>query len=435
MKTNPRFVRFLFLVSVFAVSFSLGANAYSQAYGRIAFFAQSANTTDTEGNDSLFQEYVTTLTLQSGEVEQGFEYAADLRLASYPTEEENRRISIYNAYVGRKFNSHFGVRGGQMWLNELGALGSLGGFVAQVKGSKKSYGQFRIGGFGGLEPENLDVGYVTGITKFGGYFALDGDRGRSHVISYVNVRNSGQTERSTIVLTNFLPVGNDFFMYQAAEIDTYGVDKESLGMNYFFTNARYTLMKKFEIQGAYHHGRSIDFRTLTLDQINGRPITDSDTRGLLFESSEGRFTYLAGRGLRLYVGYGVDRSNEGEDLQDRLTTGFYSADLFHSGVDAQLSVSRRKRDDGSGYNTWNAAVGRMVSSKVYINGEYTSSLSILRFVGDDSVIVFTRPSSRRYSLSSMFYLSRAFTVMLTGEHTTADTVKENRLLGGITYRF
>jgi hypothetical protein len=412
-------------------------NVQSQAYGRIAFYAQSANSFLDDGTQNPYQELATSISFQSGEIENGFEYAADFRLAGYPSEDDvTRRISIYNAYVGGKFkDGRLGARVGQMWLNELGALGSIGGFLGQIKSSKKSYGQFRLGGFAGLEPESLDAGYVNNVFKSGGYLALDGENGRSHVVGYVNVTNSGKMERSVFVLTNFLPIGSDFFLYQAAEIDAYGIDRESLGLNYFFTNGRYTIKRKFEIQGLFNHGRSIDFRTLTLDQINGRPISDKDTRGFLFESIEGRVTYLAAPGLRFYVGYGQDQSNEGEDKTGRLSSGFYSSDLFHTGVDAQLSVSRRNRNDGSSYNVWTVSAGRMVIQKLYVSGEYTSSLSIVKFTGNDNVVVITRPSSNRYSLSSMFYWTRALTLLLTVERTNADSVYENRLLGGITYRF
>jgi hypothetical protein len=410
---------------------------HSQAYGRIAFYAQSANSFLDDGTQNPYQELATSISFQSGEIENGFEYAADFRLAGYPSEDDvTRRISIYNAYVGGKFkNGRLGARVGQMWLNELGALGSIGGVLGQIKSSKKSYGQFRLGGFAGLEPESLDAGYVNNVFKSGGYLALDGENGRSHVVGYVNVTNSGKMERSVFVLTNFLPIGPDFFLYQAAEIDAYGIDRESLGLNYFFTNGRYTIKRKVEVQGLFNHGRSIDFRNLTLDQINGRPISDKDTRGFLFESIEGRVTYLAAPGLRFYVGYGQDQSNEGGDKTGRLSSGFYSSDLFHTGVDAQLSISRRNRNDGSSYNVWTASAGRMVFQKLYISGEYTSSLSIVKFTGNDNVVVITRPSSNRYSLSSMFYWTRALTLLLTVERTNADSVYENRLLGGITYRF
>lgn len=412
-------------------------NLYSQAYGRIAFYAQSANAVLNDGTENPYQEFATSLSLQSGETENGLVYAADIRMAGYPSDEEiPRRISIYDAYVGANFNGgRLGFKAGQMWLNELGALGSVGGFLGQIKGPKRSYGQLRIGGFGGFEPKPLDAGYVNDIFKYGGYLALDGENGRSHVIGYVNVRNTGRMERSVFVLTNFLPVGEDFFLYQAAEIDAFGVNRESLGLNYFFTNARYTARRKVEFQGAFHHGRSIDFRTLTLDQINGRPLDEKDTRGFLFESIEGRVTYLAAPGLRFYVGYGQDRGNEGEDTTGRLNTGFYSSDLFHTGIDAQVSISRRNRNDGSSYNSWIVSAGRMIFPKLYVSGEYTSSLSIVRFTGGDNVLIETRPSSRRYSVSSMFYLTRAFTLLFTLEHTDADSASENRLLGGVTYRF
>jgi hypothetical protein len=412
-------------------------NLYSQAYGRIAFYSQSANSFLDDGTQNPYQELATTFSLQSGEIENGFEYAADFRLAGYPSEEDvTRRISIYNAYVGGKFyGGRFGMRAGQMWLNELGALGSVGGFLGQVKSSKKSYGQFRLGGFAGLEPESLDAGYVNDVFKYGGYLALDGENGRSHVVGYVNVRNSGKMERSVFVFTNFLPIGSDFFLYQAAEVDAYGIDRESLGLNYFFTNGRYTIKRKVEIQGLFNHGRSIDFRTLTLDQINGRPINEKDTRGFLFESIEGRVTYLAAPGLRFYVGYGQDQSNEGDDKTGRLTSGFYSSDLFHTGIDAQVSISRRDRNDGSSYNSWIVSAGRMIFPKLYVSGEYTSSLSIVKFIGNDNVVIVTRPSSNRYSISSMFYWTRALTLLFTVERTNSDSVYENRLLGGVTYRF
>jgi hypothetical protein len=95
----------------------------------------------------------------------------------------------------------------------------------------------------------------------------------------------------------------------------------------------------------------------------------------LFESIEGRVTYLAASGLRFYVGYGQDQSNEGDDKTGRLSSGFYSSDLFHTGVDAQVSISRRNRNDGSSYNSWIVSAGRMIFPKLYVSGEYTSPLN------------------------------------------------------------
>jgi hypothetical protein len=69
----------------------------------------------------------------------------------------------------------------------------------------------------GLEPESLDAGYVNDVFKYGGYLALDGENGRSHVVGYVNVRNSGKMERSVFVFTNFAG-GSDFFLYQKQKL-------------------------------------------------------------------------------------------------------------------------------------------------------------------------------------------------------------------------
>ena len=47
----------------------------------------------------------------------------------------------------------------------------------------------------------------------------------------------------------------------------------------------------------------------------------------------------------------------------------------------------------------------------------------------------TRPSSRRYSLSGIFNLSRAFSLFVTGEQLVDDETTQNRGLLGLTFRF
>jgi len=46
-----------------------------------------------------------------------------------------------------------------------------------------------------------------------------------------------------------------------------------------------------------------------------------------------------------------------------------------------------------------------------------------------------RPSSKRYSLSGTYNLSRAFSLFLTTEQLVDDTAKQNRGLLGLTFRF
>jgi hypothetical protein len=111
MKANRLISCFVFIVFTCIL---IPLNCSGDAWGRIAFYAQTAGTSSEDGTETDFNELVTTFALQSVEAEQGLEYAADLRLAGYPGDpNDTRRVSIYSAYVGHKFNDgSFSVRGG-----------------------------------------------------------------------------------------------------------------------------------------------------------------------------------------------------------------------------------------------------------------------------------------------------------------------------------
>ncbi len=58
--------------------------------------------------------------------------AVDSRGAGYSREERDPRVSVYEAWMGvRRRGGRLAVRGGHLWIADLGALGSLAG--AQVE--------------------------------------------------------------------------------------------------------------------------------------------------------------------------------------------------------------------------------------------------------------------------------------------------------------
>jgi hypothetical protein len=82
-------------LSVLTILFGFSVhNLYSQAYGRIAFYGQSANSFLDDGTQNPYQELATTFSLQSGEIENGFEYAADFSCRFTHQKNVTRRISI-----------------------------------------------------------------------------------------------------------------------------------------------------------------------------------------------------------------------------------------------------------------------------------------------------------------------------------------------------
>jgi hypothetical protein len=74
---------------------------------------------------------------------------------------------------------------------------------ARHKPSSEGDGTVRFGALGDLEPSPLDLQYVSGVRKAGGYVAYDGPGPRRHVLGYVQVRNESVIERSVLTTANF----------------------------------------------------------------------------------------------------------------------------------------------------------------------------------------------------------------------------------------
>jgi hypothetical protein len=415
------------------------AGQTSRGWARVSLFGQAATTAFDEGPSREFGELVGTFALESPRGDSTrFEYDVDLRLAGYPSSTgRSNRVSIYDASVtARLARGTIALRGGQMWLNELGALGSVGGFLVERRQAGPRKNRWRAGMFGGLEPEILEAGYVSGIRKVGGYVALDGERARRHVLGYVQVRNSGLIERSVLLLSNFLPLGDKVFVYQAAEWDLRGPGGQGRGaLTYLFANGRYSPSRRLEIQGTISRGRSIDARTITHDQLNGRPVSQRAIEGLLFESVGGRVTVSVVTNVRVYGGYSRDRNNREDAATGRTTFGAFASNLFGTGLDLTVSDSRLERGDGNSSDAWYASVGRSLGGRLYLSGEYSSSLAVVRFVGFDGLVLENRPRTNRFAASAIINASRGTSVVVTAERTADRSSAEVRLLSGLIYRF
>jgi hypothetical protein len=419
--------------------FSISPFAFAQDPGwgdaRIALYAQGINSNDV-GGSSTYSEIVTQFTLNSPFNSNDWDYGVDLRTAAYPgAEERASRVSVYNAFVGRQFDS-YAVRAGQIWLNELGSLGSIGGGVFQYKLKQNEKNQIRFGGFGGLEPEILDAAYANGVRKFGGYVAFDGDQGRSNVIGYVNINNSGLTERSVIVFNNYLPVQKKLYLYQSAEVDLVGPGGNgSGGLTYFFINSRYVPSTDWSIFATYHHGRSIDARSITQDELNGRPIDPARLNGLLFESFDFRaMTKVAGN-LQVFGSYGQDRNNQQDQPNKRITYGFFTGSISNTGIDLHFSGNHIIPPSGSAYDSWDVSAGRMIGDKVYVSGEYASSVSLVSISDANGITLVPGPRASLYGGSALVNVNRTMALLFTVERSNDKTYSETRFLGGITLRF
>jgi hypothetical protein len=409
----------------------------------VSLFVGGGQTRPEDGSASFSSnEAIATLTLRSAEREgDGLEYGLDGRGASYGAGGDDRqnRFSLWDAWVGGRFaHGAIGLRVGQQWITDLGGLGSVGGALLEVRGRAgkgKRKLRPRFGLFGGLEPKGWETGWVSGVKKGGAYAALDGEGGQRHVLGFVTIRNSGLTERSVLSTTNFIPVGRTIFFYVAGEYDVARPGGQAdAGLSYAFANGRWAVSPRVELQGLYHRGRSYDARTITQDQIDGRPVDPRLLTGFLYESGGGRVTVEVAQGIRVFAGYARDRGNREDGSTGRITAGFYASNVFRSGVDVTVSDNRIDGPHNT-YDSWYASVGRSLGGRAYLSLDYATALSVLKFTSSDGVVVESRPRTRRFSLNASVNLGRSVSLLLMAERGTDDTSTQLRGTAGFSLRF
>jgi len=418
----------------------LAQTSSSRPYGRIAFYTTSSRyQVDGLPAPTTMSEFITTVTFRSpDDTTDGLDYGLDLRHAGYAAEERSPRVSVYDGWVGGRFrDGSVRARVGQMWLNDLGALGSVaGGFVELRRASDPDAGTgLRVGVFGGLEPRVYEFGYAPNVRKMGGYVAYDGKGARRHVVGYVNIRNQNLTERSVLSFTNYVPVRGKFFLYQAAEYDLTGPGGMGQGgLTYFFANARVRATDRVELQGIYNRGRSIDTRGIVEAQLSGRPVTTTSIDGLLYESAGGRVYVEVVRGVRLQAGYSRDKTNRDDAASNRVNFGVYITNLAGSGFDITATDSIINRPSGR-YDSIYVSAGHDAGRRVYLSGDFSTALSVIRATGQvDPIRVDLRPRLNRVSGSAVVTVGRTTSLLFTAERTWDQTMSEFRVLAGVTYR-
>jgi len=407
--------------------------------GRVSIYVNTAGRDFTDDTRQRNTDLSTSVSLESPRSdENGVEYALDLRETRYSSAATPDRVSIYDGFAGARFGGDWQlrVRAGHMWLQDLGTMGALAGGLFEV-GQRRSNddGRFRVGAFSGLEPKLYETGYAPDVRKYGGYAAYERGFMRRHVVGYTTVKQGDMTERSVLSMTNFIPAGQRFFAYQAAEYETQGPANGAVkrGLSYFLTNARVTASSRVELNGTYNRGRALDARQLTADVINGRALTTQALEGLKYESTGGRVTVEVVRRVYVYAGYTRDRNNRDDASAARILVGGHAGNIFGTGVDVSGSDSRVERAAGP-YHSKYFSVGRTVGRSLYLSVDYSTSLSVVHFIRSDGVVIETKPSTRRYSASASATLSRHFSLLGTLDYTIDDAMTELRVLTGVSYR-
>lgn len=407
--------------------------------GRVSFYMTADHRRPDGAEATTGFEFATSFTFRTPEIDAaGLEAGIDLRHTVYSVTDRPQRMSIYDGYAGARLGSkgQFRVRAGHMWLADLGTAGALAGGLFEYRSKPSgSANRLIVGAFAGAEPLGYATGYAPGVRKYGGYVALEKGYLQRHVIGFATIRNGGLTERSMLSLTNYVPVGKSFFAYQALEYDLSGPANGAAtgGLSYFLINARATVNPRVEVQGTYNRGRSINARQLTDDVLNGRPLTAQALDGLRYETAGGRVSVKVAKQIEVYGGYYRDRNNREDAPTGRLTLGAYSSNLFNSGFDVSGSDALIDRPTGP-YHSRYISVGHTLGRSIYLSGDFSTSLAVVRFVRSDGVAIETRPWTRRFSANVSAVINRQFSLIGVVDYMVDEGLKDLRVMTGLTYR-
>ena len=141
------------------------------------------------------------------------------------------------------------------------------------------------------------------------------------------------------------------------------------------------------------------------------------------------------KNLRVWGGYGQDTNDRDADATGRVSFGASATNLARTGIDLKVTDYRYSTGSSSSYDSWYVSVGRSLGTRVYLSGEFNTSLSMLRLTQADGVIIENRPKTKRVGGSAVINLNRRMGLLMNADYTIDDNYHEFRLLAGLTYRF
>jgi hypothetical protein len=102
-------------------------------------------------------------------------------------------------------------------------------------------------------------------------------------------------------------------------------------------------------------------------------------------------------------------------------------------VDVTVSDSQIQRPTGN-YQSFYLSAGRQLGRSVYVSGDYSSAVSIVRYTRLDGLTIETRPSTRQFGGSATINVSRSTSLFANVTRTTDDDTSEFRILAGLNFR-
>ena len=169
---------------------------------------------------------------------------------------------------------------------------------------------------------------------------------------------------------------------------------------------------------------------LTDDVLNGRPLTPQAVDGLRYETVGGRVSVKVVRDVEVYGGYARDRNNR-DDAADRAR---HDRRLRHATCSTPASTCRaRTRGSIARPGPIIPGISRSAAAsaaRVYVSGDYSTSLAVVRFLRSDGVTIETRPWTRRLSGNVSATLNRQFSLIGVVDYTMDEGMNDLRVMTG-----
>lgn len=344
--------------------------------------------------------------------------------SSAPKDEWRNRIYEFS-FSYEDEDALFNFKTGRIISNQISGVGYIDGLLVQQNISNS----FRVGIFGGTQPEWQYSDFQTSLKKYGGYLNYrTGDyQGFRYetTVAGAGVYHSNTISREFLYIQNNISNSSRWQIYQSSELDInrqWRKDKagEDVSLSNIFLSARYRFSRALSVGLSYDNRKNYwTYETRTM--------ADSLFDDLLRRGIRGNVSLRLPYSLNVFSTVGF-RSREG----DPEPTYSYSGGINKSNfIITRLFINLR----GSGFSnpysdgySFDAKIGQYFMRANYLSigfGNYSYNFSSTNLKRNNKWLRF----EGQFQLVSRFYLSSQY------EYGLGEDIDGHRLFAEIGYRF
>lgn len=244
---------------------------------------------------------------------------------------------VYNARLNyEKTGKPIFLSLGQMNLYDTAGTGQLLGGAFGLKLRSNTL----VGAYAGLA-SSVYISRIDGdYSKQGLFVRYSGGKGRRVVLSFNQLRFSGETERQYLYAGTLFPVSRKLFLYGNAEYEVASQVRKADRLSRMFVNVRWNPAEIIDVTGHFSLGKGLDFRQYLTETSQDPSLNDQELERFYYSKQYGlRVSLKPSKNWRFHV---ARRESEQKDLGVQNHTwrfGFSAMNLFKAGLSAYGSYS------------------------------------------------------------------------------------------------